>query len=1408
MKHLSGNLVKVLFLLLAVLALCTTVLVSCDIGDFSDIPNIENPEPPSDGEDDLLIDKNKIYTISFMVDGALYGTQTYSLANTNVFIPAVPAKPHYTGAWEPFSLTGGNLTVNAVYTPIPYTVTFVANGTTVATRTYTVEDTSISEPVVPAKDDCSGVWESYSLTGGDITVNAVYAPKVYTVTFMAGTATVATETFTAENMEITEPPVPEKNGYLIVGWEEYTLSLNNITVNAVYTPIPYTITFVAEGVTIDTLTYTVESKEIVEPAVPAKEFYIGSWEPYSLIGGNMIINAVYTLTPYTVTFIAGNVVVATETFNAENMSVKEPSVPERDGYIIVGWEEYTLSLNNITVNAVYDDVSMFTFKLLEDGSGYEISAATPLSGDIILPETYHNNLPVTGISPLGFYECSEMTSITIPKSILRFGTNAFSNCTELTAVHITDLAAWCQIDFGLANANPLFYAKHLYLNGTEIEGELTIPDGVTGIGSGAFIYCVKLTSVTLPESVKSIGSDAFSGCSGLKTFTIPKYVTEIANGTFSGCTGLTSISILGSVTRIGSLAFYGCTGLSSITIPNSVMEIGILAFSGCTGLASIDIPNNVKTIYEFAFQGCSNLASVSIGDGVTSIGIYAFVGCSKLTAVHITDLATWCQIEFGDFQANPLFYGKHLYLNEEELTGDLIIPVGVKKIGNYAFYGYSGLTSVTIPDGVTTIGKCAFSRCTGITSVIIPSSVANIGSAGFYYCSKLTSVYINDIAAWCQIKFGDIDANPLYYTKQLYLNGTEFTGDLVLPDGITTINDYAFCGFDKLTSVTIPNSVTTVGTQAFTVCPNLASVIISGSNTDIGYRAFHNCSNLTSVTFNTSAAKIGNEAFFGCTNLIQTEAGVQYVDKWAIDCDTSVTSVTLRDDTVGIGYQAFAFCYELTSITIPNSVKSIDHKAFFQCSALTSIVIPDSVTSIGSWAFYDCTGLTSVIISNNITTIESCAFYYCSALTSIVIPDSVTTIERSAFSDCSSLTSIVIPGSVTTIEPGAFSGCDALVSILVDEGNPMYHSVENCIIETATGTLISGCKTSIIPNDGSITTIGDYAFHWCSGLTSVSIPDGVTSIGSCAFSGCTGLTAVTIPDSVTSIGSSAFSTCTGLTSVTIGDGVTEIGYCAFQDCTGLTSISIPKSVIYLGSSAFSGCTNLIQTEAGVQYVDKWAIDCDTSVTSVILRADTVGIGDSAFSSCTALTSVTIPDQVITIGNQAFYNCSALLSVTIGKSVTTIGDTAFIYCNQLTSLVLPDSLTVLGENTFYGCFCLIQEENGVEYVGKWVVTCNTSPVSIALRSNSVGIGEYAFYSCSELVSIVIPESVINIGFSAFGACSELTTVYYTGTAEEWDAISIDSKNDELTSATRYYYSETRPTEAGNRWHYVDGVPTIW
>ncbi len=710
---------------------------------------------------------------------------------------------------------------------------------------------------------------------------------------------------------------------------------------------------------------------------------------------------------------------------------------------------------------------------------------------------------------------------------------------------------------------------------------VVIKSGITSIGYSTFADCPSLTSVTIPSSVTSIGEDAFWDCKNLKSVIIPKSVTSIGDWAFYNCKSLTSIDIPNGVTSIGNNAFFDCKNLKSVIIPKSVTSIDNSAFSGCSSLTSVTIPSSVTSIGNYAFSGCSSLTSITIPSSVTSIGNNAFFDCKNLKSV--------------------------------------IIPKSVTSIGEEAFSLCTNLTSITIPNSVTSIGDYAFSGCTSLKSITIPSSVKSIGYEAFYNCTSLTSVTTSirgeafKGTKWLE---NQQKKNPLVIVNGILIDGRNCSGNVSIPNGVTSIGEGAFFLCTSLTSVTMQNGVKSIGEEAFSLCTNLTSITIPNSVTSVGKRAFSGCSSLTSVTIPSSVTSIGDYAFSGCTSLTSTSIrgeafkGTKWLENQQKKNPLVIVNGILIDGKTCKG-----------KVIIPSSVTSIGDLAFEDCTSLTSVKILSSVKSIGVQAFYECKNLTSVTIPNSVKSIGVQAFYECKNLTSVTIPSSVTSIDDHVFSGCTSLKSVTIPSSVKSIGDWAFSYCTNLTSIT-------------------------------IPN--SVTSIGDNAFYNCSSLTSVTIPNSVTSIGDSAFSGCENLTSVTIPNSVTSIGDAAFKVCSSLTSVTIPSSVTSIGNYAFFR-SGLKSVTIPSSVTSIGEEAFWGCSGL---------------------TSVTIQEGVKSIGKSAFERCYILESITIPDSVTIIGDNAFW-CSGLTSVTIPNSVEYIGNMAFGYSISVDGYAKIVDFTIYG-----------------------------------------------------------------------------------------------------------------------------------
>ena len=468
-----------------------------------------------------------------------------------------------------------------------------------------------------------------------------------------------------------------------------------------------------------------------------------------------------------------------------------------------------------------------------------------------------------------------------------------------------------------------------------------------------------------------------------------------------------------------------------------------------------------------------------------------------------------------------------------------------------SLYGdnYSGITSISIPEkitynsteySVTSIGDWAFQSCLSLTSITIPNSVTSIGGYAFEDCYSLTSVHISDITAWCNIDFKNNISNPLCYAKNLYLNGEEVT-NLVIPEGITSIRNYAFQDCSSLTSISIPNGVTSIGDCAFNGCSSLTSITIEATTPPtLGTLAFEG-TKLAAIYIPDNTLSAYKEAWGTYDTFINNENSLTiHVE----------TPGTLADKIFDAGQRPI----NVTKLTITGTLNGDD----FACmrETMTSLVDVDlsGITNTTGVNFNGKSNLIKILLPENLTSIGAGAFSGCSSLTSITIPNSVTSIGDYAFSGCSSLTSITIPNSVTSIGEYAFYYCSRLTSITI--GN-------------------------------SVTSIGSYAFQSCSSLTSITIPNSVTSIKGGAFQYCSSLTSISIPNSVTYIGGGAFYDCDALTSITIGNSVTYIGEYAFYYCSSLTSItclgSTPPEASNLGANT-STCTLIVPKEAYNSYL--------------------------------------------------------------------------------------------------------------------------------------------------------------------------------------------------------------------------------
>ena len=693
----------------------------------------------------------------------------------------------------------------------------------------------------------------------------------------------------------------------------------------------------------------------------------------------------------------------------------------------------------------------------KDGKRYDTvyySSGNSVSGTLVLPANPKDGeveYTLTEIGTYGFYS-NRMTSVTIPNSVTSIGLEAFKNCTGLTSVTIPNSVTYIGYDAfknctglkkscypntlsnlfsdivtisypaeGAEIEDGIVYGPNksaIYFVPCDFEGEYTIPNSVTSIGDYAFYECSGLTSViatagTPPE----IGDNSFDGvyettllsvpddavnaylatnwslfenirCSDseelFKTFEtgnlkyrlIPgltnddKNLAVVIPGEYSNLTEVTiperiTYSDNGTnkryyVDAIGYKTFNGCSNLKTITFNsrNTSRVIGEYAFAG-TKISTITIPQTIESIGNYAFSECSSLSSIEIPGSVKTIGNYAFSECSSLSSIEI--------------------------------------PGSVKTIGDYAFYE-THLEKVTFNEGLETIGKSAFYTKYYATKepIYIPSTLKSVGENAFLYFD-CKYVNISDLASWCAIDFENSNSNPAIGYEKLYLNG-EIIKDLVIPESVQAIKDYAFYSNNTLVSVTLNDALQSIGDYAFYGCRNINSIVIPGSVTAIGAGAFDPGSfNLSSKNFifeyGAEAIEIGSDAL--TPNTLSWDRPSE-----SMNFNTqSLEKVTIGNSVTEIPAGKFKDATKLSTLTLGNSLTAIGDEAFSRCTGLTEVILPPSVESIGASAFAGNSNLTSIIMGLNVKSIGEKAFDLCPAQTVSITAQTPPTAADNTFSN-------------------------------------------------------------------------------------------------------------------------------------------------------------------------------------------------------------------------------------------------------------------------------------------------------------------------------------------------------------------------------------------------------------------------
>jgi hypothetical protein len=935
-----------------------------------------------------------------------------------------------------------------------------------------------------------------------------------------------------------------------------------------------------------------------------------------------------------------------------------------------------------------------------------------------------------------FWGCTSLTSVIIPNSVTEIEAAAFSNCYGLTSVIISSsvnailegafdncsnleeitVLADDPPTLGLYSSSSVFYEVPTNIPVYVPCGRKTDYQNAQGWNGFTNYHEMCEAIVFADANVKAICVQHWdTNGDGELSYGEAAAVTELGSVFwYKPITSFDELQYFTGLTSIGSSAFYECSSLVSITIPSSVTTIDGSIFHGCSSLVSITIPSSVTTINGYPFTACTALVSITVEAGNTVFD--SRDNCNAIIETSTNTLKAGCKATVIPNTVTTIRGSAFAYCYS--LTS-IEIPNSVTTIGNGAFYECTGLYSITIPSSVTQIQQHAFKGCTGLTSITVeatspPSIFFNVfqdvptgipvyvpcGTKAAYQAAAGWSDFINIIDLCDAIVFADANVKAicvdnwdtngdgeLSYAEaaavtslgQVFQNAFQAEGTIVTFDelqyftGLTSINDNAFAGCWRLSSIKLPPHVEAIGNNAFGMCSALTSITLPNTVTSIGYNAFQYCMNLTTIEFPDALTTIGSRTFDYCLGL---------------------TSVEIPAAVTSIGLNPFTGCNNLASITVaegntvyssPNNNALVETATHKLVSGLNNTVILDDIQIIGNFAFNGLYGLTSLVIPASVTDIYYEAFGNCSNLAELtVLATTPPTLGNNAFFNVPTTIPVYVPcGTKAAYQAAAgwnaFTNivdlcdvivfADANVKAICVQNWDTNHDGELSYIEAAAVTSLGQVFQNAFQEEGTNVTFNELQYF-----------TGLTSIGANAFAGCWRLISVTLPPTVTTIGSNAFTMCSGLASSPITNHVTEIGDYAFNYCYSLTEIELPSSVTSIGNRAFDRCYYL---------------------TSVVIPASVTSIGINPFSGCTRLASIVvdegntvygspngcnaiinteehllvsgcnntnIPDGVQTIGWYAFL-ASGLTTLTIPASVNSIADYAFSECEALSELTL-------------------------------------------------------------------------------------------------------------------------------------------
>ena len=846
--------------------------------------------------------------------------------------------------------------------------------------------------------------------------------------------------------------------------------------------------------------------------------------------------------------------------------------------------------------------------------------------------------------------------------------------------------------------------------------EITLPSSVTTIGKSAFSFCSKLTEITIPNKVSALADSTFEGCHNLTSVELPNMLISIGSKAFSGC-GMQALALPASVTSVGSEAFSLCEALMDVQLPNNLTSLGSYAFSGCISLEAVSLPDALSTLSEGVFYQCQLLSSVELPAMLVSVGDFAFSGCSSLETVQLPATATTI--------------GESAFVNCTALES-VSLPAGMTAIGTKAFMGCTALKSVDIPQGIAYIAPSTFESCSSLETVTLPTSLTEIGDRAFVGCALAELTVAKNVTKLGEASFKD-NGNLICLTLPISLNrilGSAFAGCYSLADVYYpgTQADYTNIWIEELNDF-LKEATWHYSHNAHT--HSFVSVVTPPTCTQEGFTT-HTCDCTASYT-DTFVAPYGHDYRDGKCQLCNIPM-TQFADdlRWGLDLNGKLTisgNGAMPDFSSMKDAPWYEFRSHIREIVLEPGVTSVGSYAFSGCGQVTKVSLPEGLTKIGFCAFSSCSSLADITLPQTLTNLGAQSFYGCKSLTTVSIPSGITSIGGFTFYGCSRLEMVVLPVSVTSVVNYGFAGCTALASVNYE------------------GTETDKSRISWGSNNEPLQKAKWYysfSYHIHEYTTVVTPP-------TCAASGYTTYTCECeysyIDDIVPATGKHDFKE--GVCSVCSAKG----GSCG-EELSWI--LDAEGNLVISGTGAMSSFQGTDPAP--------WA-EFKDQIQTVTIREGVTTVSDDAFAGCGKLTRLSLPETMTQIGKNAFAG-SALAEVTIPKAVKQIGEAAFQTKGSLQAIEVDPANTayadVDGSLLTKDKKTLLQVPEAAE--GTYLV-----PETVEVISSG------AFSDCADLTAVIFQTDLETIEEDAFAGCSGLAELFYTGSKEEWDLVTVEDKN---------------------------------